>query len=156
MMWIEFPPEILNRVLAEIPNGSLLSPPEGSSLGEEEWTLGGGLHGGEHGMIKMSPLELRLDNDDMGGLSTVTHPEVEGPVWFIHDAVEGGVGFAHSIYDNFEQVAQRTRERISDCACGRVEGCPSCLMSSQCGNENEPLHRHAATVLIDAALERLQ
>jgi DEAD/DEAH box helicase domain-containing protein len=154
LMWIEFPPEILNRVLAEIPADSLLSSPVESSIGAEEWTLGGGLHGGEHGMIKMSPLELRLDNSDMGGLSTVTHPEVGGPVWLIHDAVEGGVGFAHSIYHNFERVAKRTRERISDCVCGRVEGCPSCLMSSQCGNENDPLHRYAAVELLEAALER--
>jgi DEAD/DEAH box helicase domain-containing protein len=156
LMWIEFPRSILGRVLENIPPGSLLSPPEDSAIGEEEWTLGGGLHGGEHGMIKMSPLELRLDNSDMGGLSTVTHPEVEAPVWFIHDAVEGGVGFAHSIYDNFVRVAERTRDRVEDCTCDRVEGCPSCLMSSQCGNENEPLHRPATTVLLDAVLDQTQ
>lgn len=156
MMWIQFPPQILERVVDEVPNEKLLSPPEDAALGEKEWTLAGGLHGGEHGMIKLSPLELRLDTSDMGGLSTLTHPEVESPVWFIHDAVEGGVGFAHSIYDNFRRVANRTLERVDDCDCGRVEGCPSCLMSSQCGSENEPLHRPATTSLLNAVLTRLQ
>ncbi|WP_436936526.1 DEAD/DEAH box helicase [Halovenus marina] len=152
LMWVEFPPTIGDRVIREIPSETLLSPPEDSPMGAEEWTLGGGLHGGEHGMIKMSPLELRLDNSDMGGLSTLTHPEVDSPVWFIHDAVEGGVGFSHSIYDNFTAVAERTIERVEECDCDRPEGCPSCLMSSQCGNENEPLHRPATSVLLNAVL----
>ena len=125
-------------------------------MGEKEYTLVGGLHGGEHGMIKMAPLELRLDNSDMGGLSTLRHHEVGTPVWFIHDAVEGGVGFSHSVYENFETVAQRTLERIDGCDCGRDVGCPSCLMSSQCGNQNEPLHRLAAVSLLRAALEQVE
>ncbi|MFD1647990.1 Zn-binding domain-containing protein [Haloarchaeobius litoreus] len=125
-------------------------------MGRQEYTLAGGLHGGEHGMIKMAQLELRLDNSDMGGLSTILHPEIRSPVWFIHDTVEGGVGFAHSIYENFEAVAQRTMERIEDCDCGRPVGCPACLMSSQCGNQNEPLHRQAAVSLLQAALEQVE
>ncbi|WP_336337339.1 DEAD/DEAH box helicase [Haloarcula brevis] len=159
LMWIAFPNEIMDRVMRSIPSDSLIEPKsdaEFSSMGEREYTVAGGLHGGEHGMIKMAPLELRLDNSDMGGLSTLRHPELGTPVWFIHDAVEGGVGFAHSIYENFEAVTQRTLERIEACSCGRDIGCPACLMSSQCGNQNEPLHRPAASSLLRAALEQLQ
>jgi DEAD/DEAH box helicase domain-containing protein len=159
LMWIAFPNDIMERVIRSIPSDSLIEPKsdaEFASMGEREYTVAGGLHGGEHGMIKMAPLELRLDNSDMGGLSTLRHPELGTPVWFIHDAVEGGVGFAHSIYENFEAVAQRTLERIEACSCGRTIGCPACLMSSQCGNQNEPLHRPAASSLLRAALEQLQ
>ncbi|WP_135827114.1 DEAD/DEAH box helicase [Halorussus ruber] len=159
LMWISFPQQIINRVLREVPQSSYIQPSEGAGptpMGEKEYTLVGGLHGGEHGMIKMAPLELRLDNSDMGGLSTLRHHEVGTPVWFIHDAVEGGVGFSHSVYENFETVAQRTLERIDGCDCGRDVGCPSCLMSSQCGNQNEPLHRLAAVSLLRAALEQVE
>lgn len=159
LMWIGFPDQAINQTLQEIPSSSYLQPGEGSelaSMGEEEYTIAGGLHGGEHGMIKMAPLELRLDNSDMGGLSTLRHPEVGGAVWFIHDAVEGGIGFAHSIYENFEAVAQRTLERIDDCDCGRDVGCPACLMSSQCGNQNEPLHRPAAVNLLRKAINQVE
>jgi DEAD/DEAH box helicase domain-containing protein len=155
LMWVELPERALERVFSEIPSESILAAPEDSPLGDQEWTLAGGLHGAEHGMIKLAPLALRLDNSDMGGLSTLAHPEVKSPVWFIHDAVEGGVGFAHSIYDHFEAVASKTRERVDACHCGRDDGCPACLMSSQCGNENEPLHRYATTAVLDAVLERL-
>ncbi len=157
LMWVAFPEDILERVLEEIPDGSEIAPDadgEFAGLGEAEYTLAGGLHGSEHGMIKLSPLELRLDTDDMGGLSQLRHPDLGGPGWFIHDAVEGGVGFAHGIYESFEAVAERTRDRIGDCDCGRIDGCPACLMSSQCGNRNEPLHRRAAVSLLEAALER--
>jgi DEAD/DEAH box helicase domain-containing protein len=158
LMWIAFPERVIDTVLEEIPPDSYLQPTEASefaSMGEEEYTITGGLHGGEHGMIKMAPLELRLDNDDLGGLSSLHHPEVNAPVWFIHDAVEGGIGFSHSIYENFHAVAQRTIERISDCDCGRDVGCPACLMSSQCGNQNEPLHRPASVGLLEAALDKV-
>lgn len=154
LMWIQLPERVLDRVLREIPADSMLDDPEDSPLGEQEWTLAGGLHGAEHGMIKLAPLALRLDNSDMGGLSTLAHPETHSPVWFIHDAVEGGVGFAHSIYEHFEEVAEKTRERVDVCDCGRDDGCPACLMSSQCGNENEPLHRPATTAILDAVLAR--
>ncbi|WP_049917751.1 DEAD/DEAH box helicase [Haloferax denitrificans] len=159
VMWIAFPREIVSRVLNEIPRSSYLQPEDSgefASMGEEEYTLAGGLHGGEHGMIKMAPLELRLDNSDMGGLSTLHHNEVGSPVWFIHDAVEGGVGFAHSVYENFQSVAQRTVERIDNCDCERDVGCPACLMSSQCGNQNEPLHRPAAISFLRAALNKVE
>lgn len=159
LMWIAFPERIVDQVLAEIPASSYIQPSEGSefaTMGEQEYTVAGGLHGGEHGMIKMAPLELRLDNRDMGGLSTLRHPEIGLPVWFIHDTVEGGVGFAHSVYEHFEGVAQRTLERIEGCDCGRDVGCPSCLMSSQCGNQNEPLHRPAAASLLRAALKQVE
>lgn len=159
LMWIAFPHQVVEQVLDKIPPSSYIRPgtdSEFASMGAEEFTITGGLHGGEHGMIKMAPLELRLDNSDMGGLSTLRHQEIGSPVWFIHDAVEGGIGFAHSIYENFQAVAQRTLERIDDCDCGQDEGCPACLMSSQCGNQNEPLHRPASVGLLQAALERVE
>lgn len=157
LMWISFPRSIIDHVIAEIPDETQITPDSESDfehLGMREYTLAGGLHGAEHAMIKMSPLELRLDNDDMGGLSQLDHPELESPVWFIHDAVEGGVGFAHGVYEHFNAVVQRSDDRITQCSCGRTQGCPACLMSSQCGNQNEPLHRHAASSLLNVALNQ--
>ncbi|NGM71506.1 DEAD/DEAH box helicase [Natronolimnobius sp. AArcel1] len=72
--------------------------------------------------------------------------------WFIYDGIDGGLGFARAIYENFEAVARRAREHIADCDCGRVDGCPACVMDEQCGNDNQPLHRDAAVDILDQLL----
>jgi len=155
LMWVELPADMDARVVDALGEDELLDAPENESASPATWTFAGGLHGAEHGMIKLAPLELRLDNSDMGGLSTPRHPETGVPTWFIHDAVEGGVGFAHSIYDHFTGVAEKTRTRVSHCDCTDQTGCPSCLMSAQCGNDNEPLHKDATTTILDNVLSRI-
>jgi DEAD/DEAH box helicase domain-containing protein len=72
--------------------------------------------------------------------------------WFIYDGIDGGLGFARAIYENFEAVAERARDLIADCDCGRVDGCPACVMDDQCGNDNQPLHRDAAVDVLDQLL----
>jgi len=158
MMWVKMPVDMQEQTMNRIPQTDQIEQPDStnilSDMDDEEWTFSGGLHGAEHGMIKMAPLELRLDNSDMGGLSTPHHPEVGSPVWFIHDGVEGGVGFSHSVFDNFEDIAKKTKKRVNNCDCGDPTGCPSCLMSSQCGNDNEPLHKKATTTILDTLTEQ--
>ncbi len=158
VMWVEMPGDMQRRVVDRLDEETFIEPSGQAELAgvtDEQWTFAGGLHGAEHGMIKMSPLELRLDNSDMGGLSTPWHNERGCPVWFIHDAVEGGVGFAHSVYEHFEGVGEKTRNRVENCDCGRDVGCPSCLMSSQCGNNNEPLHTAATVEVLSSVLGRV-
>lgn len=72
--------------------------------------------------------------------------------WFVYDGVEGGLGFSRAVYEEFEALARRTRERISACTCGQPEGCPACVMDENCGNDNRPLHREAAVDVLDHLL----
>ena len=111
--------------------------------------LAGGLHGVEHACIGMLPLFTMCDRDDIGGLSSISHVDTGQPQVFIHDGYAGGVGIARKGYELVEELWQRTLEVVRDCPC--EAGCPSCIYSPKCGNNNEPLDK-AATVLI---LERL-
>lgn len=156
LMWVELPADMESCVINQLDDDELLDVPEDKepAISAMRWTFAGGLHGAEHGMIKMAPLELRIDNSDMGGLSTPQHPETGVPTWFIHDAVEGGVGFAHSLYENLTGVAAKTHARVEHCDCENPSGCPSCIMSSQCGNDNEPLHKAATVTILDEVLYR--
>lgn len=151
LLWIETPAELQDTVLESITGRTTAEV----SDGDVRRIFGGGLHGAEHGMIKLTPLELRLDTSDLGGLSTVRHPETEVPTWFIHDAVQGGLGFSRRIFDRVGRIAERTRDRVSRCSCTGPSGCPSCIMDSQCGNRNRYLHSGATVAVLDQVLDRL-
>lgn len=99
------------------------------------------LHAAEHGLIKMAPTTLTVDSGDLGGLSTEAHPETQGATLFVYDGISGGVGFSHSVFDNLEDLAEKTAGRLNDCACQSPNGCPACTMSANCGDENEALDR---------------
>lgn len=113
----------------------------------------GGVHALEHGMIGVAPLELMMEKQDLGGLSTYGHPTFTSSGFFIYDGVSGGLGFSKTIFDEFESVAQKTKEVITTCECDRPRGCPACVMDEYCGNNNRPLHKQCAVDIIDLALE---
>ncbi|MFB6200496.1 MAG: DEAD/DEAH box helicase [Halorhabdus sp.] len=151
LMWVETPPSLRDEVLEAVTDGEPDSVAEGTGME----VFGGGLHGAEHGMIKLTPLELRMDTSDLGGLSTPLHPETGVPTWFIHDAVEGGLGFSKRIFEQVATIAKRTRERVAQCDCKGTRGCPACIMDSQCGNRNRHLHTEATVAVLDRLLAHL-
>jgi DEAD/DEAH box helicase domain-containing protein len=111
--------------------------------------LGGGLHGTEHALIAVMPFHVMCDRWDLGGLSGASCGEQGGPVVFIYDGFEGGIGLAEHAYAIFEEIAGTTRDLVSGCTC--TQGCPACIYSPKCGNDNQPLDK-AGTITI---LERL-
>ncbi|WP_248516551.1 DEAD/DEAH box helicase [Salinarchaeum laminariae] len=155
LTWVEAPKSLRETALEDVPLGDLLSEPAQYGKGQRQYTFLGGLHGAEHAMIELAPLELRLDSSEIGGLSIDPHPETGVPTWFIHDAVDGGIGYARGIYEHADSLVARTREHVAACGCDGVRGCPSCLMDVQCGNRNEPLHRPATIAILSALESRL-
>jgi DEAD/DEAH box helicase domain-containing protein len=114
---------------------------------EHRLDFAGGIHAVEHAMIAMYPLHLLVDRSDVGGLSTPSHPDLGGKsAIFIYDGHRGGVGYAEKGYDLIGQVLDGTLKAIESCPC--ESGCPSCIQSPKCGNNNEPLDKHAAIMLL--------
>jgi DEAD/DEAH box helicase domain-containing protein len=85
------------------------------------------------------------DRWDIGGLSSPAFGESGEPAIFVYDAYEGGVGLAEKAYEILPQLFATSYELVRDCRC--QEGCPSCIYSPKCGNDNQPLDKEA-TVLI--------
>ncbi|MFW6384859.1 MAG: DEAD/DEAH box helicase [Halodesulfurarchaeum sp.] len=152
VVWIEMPPSLRDEILEAMPGGDTTNP----TTGDVMELFGGGLHGAEHGMIKLTPLVLRLDKSDLGGLSTPTHGETGVPTIFIHDGIDGGLGFSKRIFEKIEPIASRTRQRVAGCECAGTNGCPACIMDADCGNQNRFLHTDATVVVLDRIVDHLQ
>jgi DEAD/DEAH box helicase domain-containing protein len=133
-LWWEVPPDVLAQVKRR-----RLDPT-------------GGLHAVEHAAIGLLPLFAMCDRWDIGGLSTPYHPDTGTALVFIYDAFPGGVGIAEKGFDLLVELWRATYEAVRDCPC--EDGCPSCIQSPKCGNNNEPLDKEASVLILAELLKR--
>ncbi|MFC1983441.1 DEAD/DEAH box helicase [Chloroflexota bacterium] len=132
-LWFDLPPEAVAR------------------LDREQLGFAGGLHAVEHAAIAILPLFALCDRNDIGGVSTLLHTDTGRAQIFIYDAYPGGIGIAERGFDLVEELWQATLKAIIECPC--QEGCPSCIQSPKCGNNNEPLDKKAAQILLEGLLK---
>ena len=114
--------------------------------------LPGALHAAEHASIGLLPLVATCDRWDIGGLSTALHEQTLLPTVFVYDGLPGGSGFAERGYAAAVGWLTATRDLVA--ACGCRDGCPGCVQSPKCGNNNSPLDKAAARRLLDLVLSR--
>jgi DEAD/DEAH box helicase domain-containing protein len=111
----------------------------------------GGIHAIEHAMIAMYPLRLLADRNDVGGVSTPGHNDLDGKCGiFVYDGHRGGVGYAEKGYEIISDILEVTLKAIEGCQCS--DGCPSCIQSPKCGNHNNPLDKDAALMILNELL----
>ena len=131
--WLEFPDRFMNLV-------------QNCDL-----DFSGGIHAIEHTMIAIFPLRLLADRNDVGGVSTPNHTDLEEKAGiFIYDGHQGGVGYAEKGFEKINDVLELTLKAIKGCSC--IDGCPSCIQSPKCGNHNKPLDKHAAIMILHELL----
>ena len=111
----------------------------------------GAIHAIEHASIGILPLIALCDRNDIGGVSHPSHPDTDGlAAIFIYDGHAGGVGIARAAYEHIEELLVATLRTIEDCRC--EDGCPGCVQSPKCGNNNEPLDKAGAAYLLSEML----
>ncbi len=107
----------------------------------------GSLHACEHASISVLPLFALCDRNDIGGVSTL-HDAVAGvPQVYVYDAYPGGVGIAEMGFKMVEYLWRATHALVRECPC--LDGCPSCIQSPKCGNNNDPLDKEGAIALLE-------
>jgi DEAD/DEAH box helicase domain-containing protein len=124
-----------------VPPGSI-----GQNVIAADRDLAGGLHGAEHAIIALMPLYVMCDRWDIGGLSSPMFGETGEPVIFVYDAYEGGIGLAEKAYEILPGLLASAHELVRDCTCEK--GCPSCIYSPKCGNDNQPLDKEATVQIL--------
>jgi len=131
-LWFDIPPDFAERLRAQ------------------GLDIAGSLHAIEHAAIGLLPLYAMCDRNDIGGLSTVVHPDTGTTSIFIYDGHPGGVGISEKGFEILPDLWRATLQVVEDCPC--EEGCPSCIQSPKCGNNNIPLDKKAAIRLLQGLL----
>ena len=141
---LDLPPRRFNTVglWFDIPEDFL------SRIAKERQDLAGGLHAAEHAAIGVLPLYALCDHNDIGGVSTPLHPDTGKPQVFIYDGHPGGIGIAERGFQIIQQLWGTTLQLVSECRC--ADGCPSCIQSPKCGNNNYPLDKGVAIAMLRA------
>ena len=143
---LDLPERVLDTraVWWTIPSGVL------AAAGLATRDLPGAAHAAEHAAIGLLPLFATCDRWDIGGVSTALHPDTGELTVFVYDGHPGGAGFAERGFRAAQAWLRATREAIDGCRC--AEGCPSCVQSPKCGNNNAPLDKAVAVDLLDLLL----
>jgi DEAD/DEAH box helicase domain-containing protein len=106
----------------------------------------GGLHGAEHALIALAPLLAMCDPMDIGGGSYPFFPDTRTPTVIIYDGYENGVGISEKLFAEFARLSRTAFELVRDCGCD--SGCPACILSPRCGDNNQPMDKPAALALL--------
>jgi DEAD/DEAH box helicase domain-containing protein len=105
------------------------------------------LHAAEHGWLKICPLLIRGDRDEMNGVSVVPyHPETERASIFLYEESEGGNGYGERIYPHVRDLIRNTLRQLEACPCSN--GCNRCIQKSYCHFFNVPLEKRGAIKLL--------
>ncbi|MGL5809601.1 MAG: DEAD/DEAH box helicase [Nocardioides sp.] len=148
--------EVIGEVPLDLPPRSLVTSAvwwtvDDDLLGElGHDDLPGAAHAAEHCAIGLLPVFATCDRWDIGGVSTARHPDTDALTVFVYDGYPGGAGFADRGYRLLPEWLSATRQVLVDCPC--LDGCPSCVQSPKCGNQNSPLDKAGARKLLEVVL----
>lgn len=121
-----------------------------SEVRAKGFSVAGSLHGLEHSAIATLPLFALCDRMDLGGVSYAFNPELEAPAIFIYDGHEGGVGLVQRGFECCRDWFSATLDLMSECKC--EVSCPSCTQDPKCGNNNDPLDKRGAILILKSWL----
>ncbi|ADN51039.1 DEAD/DEAH box helicase [Vulcanisaeta distributa] len=102
-------------------------------------------HAAEHIMIMVGENVVGAGPTDLGGISYPTGHII------IYDSYPGGSGTAKMLLKNIDEVLKISLNVLTHCTC--IDGCPKCVYSPYCGNDNHYLSRRNAIRVIDAIIK---
>jgi len=103
-------------------------------------------HAIEHAIIASARITCGAGLTDLGGIS---YPS--GDI-AIYDAAIGGSGLSKSLYMRFEDAVRTAYELMKGCTC--EDGCPKCIYTPYCGNNNKVLSKKKALYVLSEALKQ--
>jgi DEAD/DEAH box helicase domain-containing protein len=151
-LWFTVPEDIKEKVWKKRKENKDIKENFNKRSGEDlkREVFAGGLHGIEHAMIGIMPFHVMCDRWDIGGVSAPNHPDTKNPTVFIYDGFEGGIGLTEKAFELIIEILKMSYELVKDCKC--EDGCPACIYSPKCGNENNPLDKKTTILILEELL----
>jgi len=143
----EFPLELPPSVFTTMAIWMKVDPDVLADIKKKRYSSTGSLHALEHAAIAALPLFALCDRMDLGGVSYEFNPELKSAAVFIYDGHEGGVGLTKRGFDCIGQWFASTARLMQECQC--EISCPSCTQDPKCGNNNEPLDKRGALMILE-------
>jgi len=112
--------------------------------GWSEYQCAEAFHAVEHALITAAQTTVGASHTDMGGVSFPT-----GHI-YVYDTYPGGSGVSKLLLSRFEAAVARAYKIVSECTCR--DGCPRCIYSPYCGNNNRVLSRTRARAVLEGVL----
>ncbi|MEM1713408.1 MAG: DEAD/DEAH box helicase [Desulfurococcaceae archaeon] len=103
-------------------------------------------HALEHALIEASRITCGAGVTDLGGISYPSGDIV------IYDAAVGGSGISKLLYSKLEETMNIAYDLMAKCDC--IDGCPKCIFSPYCGNNNKVLSKKKALRYLDFLYSR--
>ncbi|QXJ30670.1 DEAD/DEAH box helicase [Saccharolobus shibatae] len=101
-------------------------------------------HATEHVLISAARVAAGASLTDLGGISYPSGHVV------IYDSSIGGSGVAKLLFERLDQAYEVALDIVKNCNC--EDGCPNCVYSPYCGNNNKYLSRKKSLRLIDGLI----
>ena len=98
-------------------------------------------------MMSLIPMFAMCHRDDVGGVSSLSHPDTGTPQIFVFDNYPGGVGISELGYGIMEDLWDMSLNVIKRCLC--ESGCPACIQFPGCGRNNELLDKKSAKLILE-------
>lgn len=113
--------------------------------------LDSGLHGLEHLLSALLPLQVMCDPSDISAASYgASMFDNQRPAIYFFDNCEGGAGFTHGCYDLLEELLQQAYKTLRSCRC--KTGCPACVQSARCREASDGVSKEGARLILQHLL----
>ncbi|MEI7770189.1 MAG: DEAD/DEAH box helicase [Chloroflexales bacterium] len=137
-LWLDITPEVQQAVFYTT----------GIAIDERQCDqLKAAVHGLEHLLVSLIPTIALCDRRDLGSLYESAFGGAQSVSRIvIYDLVPGGIGLAERASRSIEQLLKLAYHVVTTCAC--TDGCPYCIQSGWCFEENHCLSKQATIVLL--------
>lgn len=114
------------------------------------------LHSTQHLLIRTFVQKGHCDWNDIDGVTLSIHPHFNrNPAMFLYDNCKGGIKLAETLYNELDNLLQKSYDLISTCPCNNEYGCRACLIMKRfCNKFNKNLNKELTAKFLSVIAQK--